>query len=95
MKYDSAVKLAYAIGREVDTADLLLRLLEANPTFVLEVANGEHSTITAEVRRLYAVPSRGNFTNVGYIEAIKYYRAQTGASLKEAKDAVDKIVGRV
>lgn len=92
MKYDSAVKLAYAIGREVDTADLLLRLLEANPTFVLEVANGEHSTITAEVKRLYN--TYGGYVDGGYVEAIRYYRNQTGASLKEAKDAVDKIVGR-
>lgn len=95
MRYHSAIELAFALGRsiEADAAkELLVRVLEKHPDIVLDIANGADSALVKEVKEIYG--REGSTHTSSYAGAIKHYREVTGASLKEAKDAVDKIIRR-
>jgi len=89
MKTMSTLDLAFKIGNgEVDANELLMKVFNEMPEAVLNVYLNQASSFINEIKRIYANGS-------GYVAAIKFHRDTTGAGLKEAKDAVDKIVGRV
>lgn len=82
--YERAVEIAFS----TDLKELVARILASNPGAIVRSVDGKVKRLTAIERECLDLYRSGQ-----QVEAIKRYRNETGASLTDAKEAVEGLAG--
>ena len=76
-----------------DPMFLLLQILQNHPEVIIEVCKGELKDWEREVLKIYG--SNTYQLGLPLIPAVKLCRELTGMGIKEAKEAVEKLLGKI